>query len=96
MFKVTTETLEKGVKYVINVVPVLLLLTLLLTYFKPFSTVSIVDLEQVYVSWVLLDESIAFNPFYATGLYLHPLKIPGNHRLQGGYSERSLVRNGMS
>ena len=44
--KSTTKTIEKGVKYVIDVV----LVFSSLTYFTPFSSVFIVDFEQINVS----------------------------------------------
>ena len=44
--KSTTKTIEKGVEYVIDVV----LVFSSLTYFTPFSSVFIVDFEQINVS----------------------------------------------
>ena len=44
--KSTTKTIEKGVKYIIDVV----LVFSSLTYFTPFSSVFIVDFEQINVS----------------------------------------------
>ena len=52
MFKLTKETLEQGVKYVlIEVVQVSILLTW--TNFTPFSSASIVDFKHVNVSWAI-------------------------------------------
>ena len=50
LFKVTIKTLEKGVKHVDDVVLLFLLLTLNI-FHTFFSGVSIVDFEQVNVSW---------------------------------------------
>ena len=47
MFKVVTETLEKCVKYVQSIC----FYCLLWTYFTPFSSISVVDFEQVNISW---------------------------------------------
>ena len=70
-----------------DVVLVFLLLTL--NIFTPFSTVSIVDFEQVNFSWILTGNidwilmgiltinglNIAFmNPFHSTGLFFYPPK----------------------
>ena len=56
LFKVAIETLEKGVKYV-ELVLVFSLLTL--NIFNTIFTVSIVDFEQVNVSWVTLSFSVS-------------------------------------
>ena len=47
MFKVVTGTLEKCVKYVQSIC----FYCLLWTYFTPFSSISVVDFEQVNISW---------------------------------------------
>ena len=47
MFKVVTEILEKCVKYVQS----MCFYCLLWTYFTPFSSISVVDFEQVKISW---------------------------------------------
>ena len=48
--KSATETLEKDVKSVENELTSFWCLYLIWTYFTPFSSVSLVDLEQVIVS----------------------------------------------
>ena len=67
--KSTIETLEKGVKYVqinhkdiktTSMTSFWCLYCWLLTYFTPFSSVSIVDFEQVNVSWNTLKISLTF------------------------------------
>ena len=48
---------------VVDVVLMLLLLTLLLTYFTSFFDVSVVDFEQVGVSWLLVLKAYISNHF---------------------------------
>ena len=62
MFKVAIETLEKGAKYVV----VLVFLLFNLNIFTRFSSFSIIDFEQVNVTWIYI--YIYMNEFYVKGV----------------------------
>ena len=71
------------------------------TFFTPFSTVSIVDFEQVNVIWDISIsfylKKISFNSFLINFPILHPLKTPKSFWVSGvfrcSYQIATLARN---